>query len=461
MSPTPGRVFVVDDDPMIRRMFGRWLESDGFDCHTFGDGPSALAALAKGPPDAVCLDLQMRPMNGLETLRRIRAVDDHIPVLISTTENKVETAVDLLREGAFDYKVKPLKRSVLLNVVRNAVAQRRSESRPVERVGEWGIIGTSQVMQDVYERIRKAARADVPVLVTGESGTGKELVARAIHVNSRRSEGPFVPINCAAIPESLVESELFGHEKGAFTGADRRRIGRFEQADRGTLMLDELGEMPLSIQARLLRVLQESIVDRVGGVDPVQIDVRVISATNRDLPREVNEQRFREDLYYRLRVYRIHVPPLRERIGDLEALCDYFLEKHSDRQVSFAPAAMRLMRAHNWPGNVRELENAVQAALVECEEDEIHPGDLELSLEGVTPKPMPVGQLISGPFPVAQPPITGPVSLREQEKQSIIEALKAENGNVKRAASRLKIGRTTIYRKLDEYGLDPKQFRNS
>jgi len=447
---TTGTVWVVDDDAAIRELLGYMLERAGFAVEAFASGADVLAVAGR-VPDAVLLDLMMPEVDGVEVLKELKRRMPELPVVILTAVNDVSRAVEVTKLGAFDYLVKPVDERRLLSVLRHAVSVRRLE-REVERLrGELGerfhlrrIVGSSAAMRRVYDQIERVKDSDISVFISGESGTGKELVARAIHYGSRRASGPFVDVNCAAIPESLQESELFGHEKGAFTGAVAAYAGRFEQAQGGTIFLDEVGEMSPSTQARLLRVLQERTLQRIGGTRRIELDVRVISASNTDLEEAVREGRFRQDLYYRLVVFPIQLPPLRERREDIPLLVEHFLEKHAadaGRRVRRVhPDALRRLLAHDWPGNVRELENVIHRALLVCDGEEIAPDDL----------PPELGRLATAPAAEEVP-----MSLEELERWAIERAVAACGGNLSEAARRLGIGRSTLYRKMQQYGIGP------
>ncbi|HEY6099242.1 MAG TPA: sigma-54 dependent transcriptional regulator, partial [Anaeromyxobacter sp.] len=375
------RILVADDHDALREGMVLSLTRLGHEVQGVRGGAEAIAAYRKRPADVVVTDLRMVPVDGIEVVRRLREADPEATVLVVSAHGTIPIAVEAMREGAIDFIEKPFSPEVLRARVQKAVeiARERRGARTARARAEaleedlgrahdpHGLVGSSEPMRRVHEQIRKVAPTDATVLVLGESGTGKELVARAVHDGSPRKEKPFVSVSCAAIPEGLLESELFGHEKGAFTGAIRRKLGRFELAHEGTLFLDEVGEIPPSIQVKLLRVLQERKFERVGGEETVEVDVRVVSATNRDLAALVKAGRFREDLYYRLDVVPIALPPLRERPGDVEELARYFLGRTAPRLGravnGFAPEALELLRRHRWPGNVRELENVIEQAL--------------------------------------------------------------------------------------------------
>jgi nitrogen regulation protein NR(I) len=371
------RLLVIDDEPNLRYSLVKSLQSETIEVATTGTAREGIEAVRRQPPDAVILDVRLPDIPGLEAFDEIRRIDPRLPVIIVTAFSTTDTAIEAMKRGAFEYLLKPVDFHQLRELVNKAIELSRLRHVPavfaedelpdddtVDR-----IVGHSPEMQELYKAIGRVAPLDVPVLVQGESGTGKELVARAIYQHSPRSQSPFLAINCAAIPEGLLESELFGHEKGAFTGADRRRIGKFEQADKGTLFLDEIGDMTLSTQPKLLRLLQEQQFERVGGEETIRTDVRVIAATNQDLEKKAAAGQFRYDLLYRLKVFTIYLPPLRTRKNDLPLLTAHFLKLLNrdlrKRVTSIAPEAMQLLEAYSWPGNVRELQSAVKHAYVQ------------------------------------------------------------------------------------------------
>jgi nitrogen regulation protein NR(I) len=379
------RLLVVDDEPSLRYSLEKSLQSATLQVVTAANGAQGIEMVRRSPPDAVILDVRLTDMSGLEAFDQIRRIDPRLPVIFITAFTTTETAIEAMKRGAFEYLLKPVDFHQLREMVAKAIELSRLRHVPavfaedaipddakVDR-----ILGRTPAMQEVYKAIGRVAPLDVPVLILGESGTGKELVARAIYQHSRRNQGPFLAINCAAIPEGILESELFGHEKGAFTGADRRRIGKFEQADKGTLFLDEIGDMTPATQPKLLRLLQEQQFERVGGEETVCTDVRVLAATNQDLEGKVAAGRFRRDLLYRLQVFTIQLPPLRERKEDLPLLVGHILKLLNRELVkrvsSVAPDTMRLLEAYPWPGNVRELQSAIKYAYVQS------PGEVILS----------------------------------------------------------------------------------
>ncbi len=436
------RVLVVDDEENIRNLLSQILRQEGFEVEIAADGATALRRASSGEFDLVLLDVRIPEKDGMAVLREIRREDPGAVVMIVTGYATLEMAVEAMREGAFDYISKPFKKDELLLKVRRALEheQLREENRKLleelrARFKFEGIVGSSPRMQEVL----RVASVGATVLIYGETGTGKEILARSIHDQSRRAEGPFVAINCGAIPESLLETELFGHEKGAFTSAVGTRIGKFEAADGGTIFLDEVGDMSPAMQVKLLRVLQERTFERVGSNKPIRVDVRVIAATNKDLRQLVREGRFREDLFYRLSVVPVELPALRERQEDIPLLAQHFLEKYRTKygkQVEgFTPQAMRKMRRYPWPGNVRELEFAVERAVILTRTPEIWAEDLWLG--GVGPEPS------EERLP----------TLAEVERQHIVHVLQRTEWNVEEAARVLGLSPVQLRRRLDQHGV--------
>lgn len=454
-------ILVVDDDDAHRGMLKTMLRSWGFTVDEAADGDEAMTIVHEKAFDVVLMDVRMARIDGIRALKNILQYNPALPVLLMTAYSSVDTAVEALRLGAYDYLVKPLDFEALRHTLARAiehshlsVENRELRRQLVEAAARPGILGRSRGMQEMMQIIGTVAPTEATVLITGESGTGKELVARALHEGSTRAHKPLVTVNCAALAENLLESELFGHERGSFTGADRRREGRFVQADGGTLFLDEIGEMPLPLQAKLLRALQQGEVQRVGSDIPITVDVRVIAATNRDLRQESVEKRFREDLFFRLNVISIEVPPLRERHDDIPLLSAYFLERFSNRNrkhiKGFSPHAMDSILRYAWPGNVRELENAIERAVILCT------GDL------ITEKELPstVAAAIYDeelPLPVPQPAggisLSG-LSLDALERLAIEDTLRQTGDNKSEAARRLGITRATLHNKLRKYHME-------
>ncbi len=455
-------VVLVEDDPTTRRLTRTWLEGAGY---VVSEHASASSVRENPGPSAsvACIDLGLGEASGLDVMSYLRERDPELPTIVVTAEREVDTAVAAMRAGAYDYLTKPVDRDRLLHSVRRACERRRLLDRVKDLQNALGsgrlfetLIGTSVAMRELSHQVERVVESDVGVCLHGESGTGKELIARAIHSGGPRKQGPFVAINCAAIPASLLESELFGHERGAFTGAIQTRLGCFERARGGTLLLDEIGEMSAATQAVLLRTLQERTVRRVGGNQEIPVDVRIICATHRDLREEVDAGRFREDLYFRLVVYPIELPALRQRVDDIPQLVAHFLEKlrgrapHRVRGVS--SEALEVLGRHAWPGNVRELENVVHRSVLSCKSEQIEVSDLPRDLRGSSP--------MTAPEPSASP--VDPLGeddrvlpLRELEQRAIRKALRVTRGSVGRAAKLLGIGRATLYRRLAELELGP------
>ncbi len=442
------KVLLVDDDRLSREAMADWLRSEGFDVIAVADGQAAVQHIHDGVA-VLITDLKMPRTDGLELLRLTKEKAPHAAVILVTGYGTVETAVAALKEGAFDYLTKPVKPADLANKVRQAAAQQAMAAEIAslhiqlnERYGFENLIGKSPAMRTIFEKVRLVADTRSTVLITGESGTGKELVARALHHNSSRRHKPFVPVNCAAIPETLIESELFGHEKGAFTGAAERRTGLFQAAQGGTLFIDEIGEMKPGLQSKLLRALETRRVMPVGSSREVEVDIRLVAATNRDLPQEVKKGTFREDLYYRLKVVEIHLPPLRERPEDVPLLVRFFLDeiaRENHRPLrDIAPEALDLLLAYNWPGNVRELRNTLEGIIVLSTRERIEVADLPEHLrQGVS----------------TQAVIRRGMTMAEIEKEAIRRALEQTSGRRTEAAKLLDLSVRTLQRKIKEYNL--------
>ncbi|MDY7033030.1 MAG: sigma-54 dependent transcriptional regulator, partial [Thermodesulfobacteriota bacterium] len=380
------KILVVDDEAAHRHMIETVLVPEGYEIYQAQDGQAAVEAVEERFYDLILMDIRMSRMSGIEALKRIKEISPGIPIIIMTAYASIHTAVDALKSGAHDYLMKPLDIEELKILVKKALHHHRLEQenrflkeRLEDRFNFDNIIGTSSAMRALFETMSLVAPTEATVLITGESGTGKELFANAIHQNSPRRDRPFIKVNCAALPETLLESELFGHEKGAFTGAVARKQGRFQMAHKASIFLDEVGEMPLTTQVKILRVLQEREFEPVGSSQTIQVDIRIIAATNKDLEKEIEAGRFREDLYYRLNVVSLHVPPLREHREDIPLLADFFLKKYAEKNQrlikGFTPKAMDLLMRHSWPGNVRELENVVERAVILTREDTITQSD--------------------------------------------------------------------------------------
>ena len=440
-------VLIVDDEQVHRFMLSSMIKEWGWRCVEADDGETAVAAVEKNRYEAVLMDIRMARMDGREAFGRIKAMQPALPVILMTAYSSVDDAVEIMKEGAHDYLTKPLDFDRLRLALERAVDHRQvEEKRQVKREVSTAlttrIIGSSQPMQELLDMISYVAPTEATVLVYGESGTGKELVAEALHENSERKDGPFVKVNCAALAETLLESELFGHEKGAFTGAEKRREGKFVQADGGTLFLDEIGETSQAMQVKLLRVLQEKELQRVGGEETVRVDVRVIAATNRDLEEEVRQGTFREDLYYRLNVVMLTVPPLREREGDIELLVRHFVARFAAKNrrdvTGITTECMAALTAYPWPGNVRELENAVERGIILMRGDQLTEKSLPLSVQNH----------VAGD---REKDLEKPASLYESEKALILATLRETGNNKSEAARRLGITRKTLQNKLHRY----------
>jgi len=451
------RILVVDDEASARSGLAKLLQQEGYEVETAADGLQALELVAEKAPNLIVTDLKMPNMDGMQLVAKVHEQNPDIPSIVTTAFSDVSSAVQAMRAGAEDYLTKPIDFDALLLAVERALQRRelateaenlRRQLRTRDHAGLEGLLGTSPAMQRVYAMAKQVAPSRATVLITGESGTGKGELARALHALSPRAKAPLVSLHCSALAESLLESELFGHEKGAFTGADRRRIGRFEQADGGTLFLDEIGEIPAATQVKLLRVLQEKTFERVGGNETVKVDVRVVAATNKDLAAEVREKRFREDLYYRLNVVHIEMPSLRLRGQDVTVLAEHFLRKfarENHRQIdSLSPAARAKLMAHRWPGNVRELENAMERAVVFSDGDVVEADALPFDAAPDSPD----GIRIPG------------ATLAELEKHAILTTLEAAQGSTSRAAEILDISVRTIQYRLHEYGVVVNRPRN-
>lgn len=446
----------------MRDMVSMLFSEAGYDTLTAPDGAEGLAAARAGEYDLVVLDMSLPKMNGLEVLAGIKEDKPDLPVIIVTAYGSTQTAIEALRLGAYDYIIKPFDLDELQLTAERALEQRRviDENRFLrselkKKFGFDNIIGSNPEVQRAYVMAAQVAPTNATVLVTGETGTGKEYLARTIHYQSGRAGGPFVKVNCAALSESLLESELFGHEKGSFTHAVARHIGRFEVADKGTIFLDEIGEVSLSVQTKLLRVLQEKQFERVGGSETLNVDVRVIAATNLDLVQAIEEKKFREDLYYRLNVITLRLPPIRERGDDVETFAQHFMRIFADetgkRVNRFSPEAMDDLKAHNWPGNIRELENAIERAVILCNGETIRPEHLMLAPIRPGGSPI-VNTSSSSSASLSEIPITA--SLRDVERIHIERVLKAKRWNQSGAAQTLGIDRKTLRNKIREFHLE-------
>ncbi len=454
-EPAPGpterpSILVVDDELGILDSLQRIFEREGYEVATTDSGEQALERIRSGPVDVVLADIMMPKMSGTEVLRAVKAISPSIEVIMMTAFGTVENAVECMREGAYDFITKPLKRAIVVRSVQRALERRallvenRALRAAIAQQDSGDIVGQSAALQRTLEMVAQAAPSAATILLLGESGTGKELLARQIHRLSERAAGPFVAVNCAALPENLLETELFGHEKGAFTGAAGKREGRFERASGGTIFLDEIGETSPSLQVRLLRVLQEGEIERVGGQEVVPVDVRVLAATNKNLEDEVKAGRFREDLFYRLNVIQVQLPPLRARHGDVAILAEHFLRRFGEKNKKlvrgFSEAALKALDAYHWPGNVRELENTVERAVVLTRGEVVGLDDLPPAVAKAVGEERGPSDGVFIPFGT---------TLEEVERRLILETLQRCGGDKKTAARLLGIAARTIYRKLD------------
>jgi len=456
-------VLIVEDRDSLRTMLRHALEAHGHAVLEARDEPEAIRELRRTRPVVVLTDLRLPVGDGFGVLRAAKELDPDLPVVVMTAYGSIQDAVSAMREGAMDFLAKPVEPDHLLLMVERAIAQRRILTEYIvlkeelaERRGAPRIIGEDGKLRQVSQQLHRAAATDATVLLEGESGTGKELFARALHALSPRADGPFVAINCAAIPESLLESELFGYEKGAFTGATQRKPGRFELAHRGTLFLDEIGDLPLALQAKILRALEEKQFERVGGTQSLHVDARVVAATNRNLKQRVNERQFREDLYFRLSVFPIEIPPLRERGDDVLILARHFVDKFckdlNKKLLMLAPTALDDLKAYPWPGNVRELQNCIERAVILADGDAIHQRHLNLSFRNA-----PSGQVQTDPWDQIDLSGTMTDAIRrvsgEVERRKIAIALQEYGGNKAQVAHALQLGFKALMQKIKAYGI--------
>ncbi len=459
------RVLVADDELNMRRVLEAILRREGYDVITAANGAEALGGMSANI-HTVITDLKMPGLDGMGLLKRLSIDYPDVPVVMITAHGSVENAVEAVKLGAFDYLEKPFEQEQIRQVVAKAIntyALSRKDARPEEpsERGRFRLVGQSPAIRQIYAVVEKVANTPSTVLISGESGTGKELIARALHENSKRHAGPFIKINCAAIPKTLMESELFGYDKGAFTGAVGAKPGRFELAHGGTLFLDEIGEIPVEMQVKLLRVLQESEFERVGGIKTIKVDVRLVTATNRDLLEEIGAGNFREDLFYRLNVVPIQIPPLRERREDIPLLADHFIAKFNERLkkqiVAISPEAVEQLVAYNWPGNIRELENLMERTILFCEGPEIRVSDLPPEIVG-TSVAASAAAAVDGEARPAAGSLKEAVRAETErvERELIQRALDATGGNVTQAARKLKISRKSLQTKMKELGLREK-----
>ncbi len=445
------KLLFIDDDQSLTTVVSHQLQTMNYNVRVANSGSEGLETFSEWLPDIVLLDLQMPDMHGLEVLQQIRAMNSDVPVIIGTAYGTVENAVEACRKGADDYLTKPYAKEQLRFTIEKAIRLKTLEQENVrlqtELEGKYqfgNILTKNKKMRDLLDMAGRAAQSDASVLITGESGTGKELVAKAIHLNSPRKEKPFIAVNCPSIPETLIESELFGHEKGAFTGAVSAKPGKFELASGGTILLDEIGDLKLDLQAKLLRVLQEHEVERVGSTKAISVDVRIIAATNQNLGDLVAAGEFRQDLFYRLNVIPVHLPPLRERMEDIPLLVEHFVKKHATDDKKIEPEFFAELMKHNWPGNVRELENMVQRAVVLCTKDRLN-----------------ADCLIHESSHDMQAPAQTTTTQADAERKAIIDALKKTNGNKSQAAVFLNIPRHVLLYRIKKLDIKESDYRTS
>jgi len=465
MLPERKQVLIVDDEPNLRKILSAQLSRDGYDVLTAEDGEQGLAQLKEHHIDLVITDLKMPKVDGMALLKRALVDEPELPIILITAHGTIDTAVEALKAGAFDFVTKPFDKDEVRQIVSKALKTRElrgADATPASagQGARFGIIGHSTGITDLYAILERVADTPTTALITGESGTGKELVARALHEHSGRKDKPFIKVNCAAIPKELIESELFGYERGAFTGAVTSKPGRFELANGGTLFLDEIGEIPIEMQVKLLRALQESEFERVGGIKTIRVDVRLVAATNRDLKKLIAAGSFREDLFYRLNVVPVRLPALRERTGDIPLLVEHFLAKFNDRLrkkvEGVEPEALEILVSYPWPGNIRELENVIERAVLFCDTQRLSAGNLPPEIRGInamTSSPLPEADLSAA--------LAGEGGLKEHvkvamsrlERELVSRALQQTGGNVTHAARLLKISRKGLQLKMKELGL--------
>ncbi len=475
----PAKILVADDEQNLRRVLTALLRREGHDVVQAANGSEAIERLAD--VDVVITDLRMPGADGMEVLRTAARNHPHVPVIMITAYGSVGQAVEAIKAGAFDYIEKPFEQEAIRIIIEKAIGQAAANklapqqqlyASESEQRGKYGLVGQSAEMHSIFAVIEKVADTPSTVLITGESGTGKELVAKALHEESSRKNGPFIKINCAAIPKTLMESELFGYEKGAFTGATTSKPGRFELADTGTLFLDEIGEIPVEMQVKLLRAIQESEFERVGGLKTIKVDVRLITATNRDLEQEIARGNFREDLFYRLNVVPLQIPPLRKRTGDIPLLVQHIIKKFNERLkksiTGVSDEALAALESHTWPGNIRELENVLERTILFCKGDRIERADLQLVLPAASQSGSLTIDQVTSAAPIEDEidehaEISG--SLKEVvraetarvERELIVKALDETGGNVTQAARLLKISRKSLQMKMKEFGLRDRE----
>jgi len=451
-------IFIVDDEQSISKLLSFWVKDKwGYEVELFPNSESMFRKMSS-KPDLILLDIMLPGLDGIETLKRIKQIDEHLPVIMLSAQGRIDVAVDSIKYGAFDYFSKPIDQQklelALKNAIRNYDLVKEIQNLKENVKKEYSfdnIISADGKMQDVFKLVSKVLDNDITVLIYGESGTGKELIARAIHYNGRRKDKPFVVVNCASIPRELLESELFGHEKGSFTGAHQRKLGKFELAKDGTIFLDEVGELEMLLQAKLLRVIQQKEFERVGGTELIKTNVRIISATNRDLKHAVEHKQFREDLFYRLNSFPISIPPIRQRRADILVLTEFFLEefnKKLQRNVKgFTKKALKLIYEYDWPGNVREMENTIERCMIISEKDSLDVDDLPQHIRAADTSAVVDQQSVMFTDDNIIP-------FEKIKEKSIRHALKVTGGNIVEAARKLQLGRATIYRLMEKYGIE-------
>ena len=455
-------IFIVDDEQAISKLLSFWVKDKwGYDVDVFSNSEAMLKNMS-AKPDLILLDIMLPGLDGIETLQRIKQIDENLPVIMLSAQGSIEVAVDSLRDGAFDYFPKPIDQQRLELAVKNAIRnfdltrEIQSLKETVQREYAFeNIITADRKMQDVFRLVTKVLNNTITVLIYGESGTGKELIARAIHYNGERKDKPFVVVNCASIPRELLESELFGHEKGSFTGAHQQKKGKFEMANGGSIFLDEVGELEMLLQAKLLRVIQQKEFERVGGTELIKTDVRIISATNRDLKFAVENKEFREDLYYRLNSFPIYIPPVRQRKGDVLVIAEHFVNEFNKKLgkeiKGFTKRALKLVYEYDWPGNIREMENTIERCIIITENEVIDVDDLPPHLR--TAERM-ASVDYAGPL-FSDDTI---IPFEKLKEEAIRHALKVTKGNIVEAAKRLHLGRATIYRLMEKYSIENRAY---
>jgi len=451
-------IFIVDDEQSISKLLSFWVKDKwGYEVEIFPNSESMFKKMIS-KPDLILLDIMLPGLDGIETLRRIKQIDENLPVIMLSAQGRIDVAVDSIKYGAFDYFSKPIDQQKLELAVKNAIRnydlvkeiQNLKENVKKEYSFD-NIISADGKMQDVFKLVSKVLDNDITVLIYGESGTGKELIARAIHYNGRRKDKPFVVVNCASIPRELLESELFGHEKGSFTGAHQRKLGKFEYAKDGTIFLDEVGELEMMLQAKLLRVIQQREFERVGGTELIKTNVRIISATNRDLKQAVEHKQFREDLFYRLNSFPISIPPIRQRRADILVLTEFFIEEFNKKLQKnikgFTKKALKLIYEYDWPGNVREMENTIERCMIISEKDQLDVDELPQHIRAADTSAVVDQQSVMFTDDNIIP-------FEKIKEKSIRHALKVTGGNIVEAARKLQLGRATIYRLMEKYGIE-------